>query len=384
MLVEHTVFWASALLLAYTYVGYPVIIWIWSALQDHERGADDSEPSLPFVSILVVAHNEESRIAARVENLLSLNYPAEKLEIVIASDASSDHTVAIASRYISRGVSIVEFRDHQGKPAVLNELIPRLQGEVVALMDVRQRIESDALRALVEKLRDPRTGAVSGELLLDDNPEGSEVGGVGFYWRYEKFIRQREALIDSSVGATGAIYAIRRELFRSIPADTLLDDVMIPMQIARQGYRIAFEPQARAHDHVAATASAEFTRKVRTIAGNYQLLFRQRWLLDPFRNRLWFQTVSHKFCRLLGPLCLALVLISNILLLELPFYQGMLVIQILFYAAAFIAGFSKQSTRKPAALGVPYAFCLLNWATVMGFVRYTSGQQKVTWQKSQG
>jgi len=383
MWIEQTVFWAATLLLGYTYAGYPLLVWIWARLRSQVNGAGHEGDPLPFVTILVVAHNEEPRIAARVENLLDLDYPRDRLDIVIASDASSEQTVARACGYIDRGVRVVEFADHRGKPAVLNELIPRLQGEIVALMDVRQRIERDALQALVENFRNPRTGVVSGELLLDEQPQGSEVGGVGFYWRYEKFIRQREALIDSSVGATGAIYAIRRSLFRCIPADTLLDDVMIPMQIVRQGYRIVFEPRARAHDHVAATASAEFTRKVRTIAGNYQLLFRQPWLLHPLRNRLWFQTLSHKFCRLLCPLCLFLVLAANLMLLSLPFYQMMLVVQILFYAAAFLVCFSKKFSRSKA-LGIPYAFCLLNWATVMGLVRYVRGQQKVTWQKAQG
>ena len=383
MWLEQSVFWAAALMLGYTYAGYPLVVWMWARLRGQDVVTGHVGDELPFVTILVVAHNEESRIAARVENLLGLDYPADRLDIVIASDASTDQTVARACDYIDRGVRVVEFRVHQGKPAVLNELIPRLEGEIVALMDVRQRIEKGALRALVENFHDPRTGVVSGELLLDELPQGSEVGGVGFYWRYEKFIRQREALIDSSVGATGAIYAIRRSLFRCIPADTLLDDVMIPMQIARQGYRIVFEPRARAHDHVAATASAEFTRKVRTIAGNYQLLFRHPWLLHPFRNRLWFQTLSHKFCRLLCPLCLVLVLMANLMLVSLPFYQMMLVVQILFYAAAFLVGYSKKFSRS-RAFGVPYAFCLLNWATVMGLVRYARGQQKVTWQKAQG
>lgn len=383
MWLEQSVFWAAALMLGYTYAGYPLVVWMWARLRGQDVVTGHVGDELPFVTILVVAHNEESRIAARVENLLGLDYPADRLDIVIASDASTDQTVARACDYIDRGVRVVEFRAHQGKPAVLNELIPRLEGEIVALMDVRQRIEKGALRALVENFHDPRTGVVSGELLLDELPQGSEVGGVGFYWRYEKFIRQREALIDSSVGATGAIYAIRRRLFRCIPADTLLDDVMIPMQIARQGYRIVFEPRARAHDHVAATASAEFTRKVRTIAGNYQLLFRHPWLLHPFRNRLWFQTLSHKFCRLLCPLCLVLVLMANLMLVSLPFYQMMLVVQILFYAAALLVGYSKKFSRS-RAFGVPYAFCLLNWATVMGLVRYARGQQKVTWQKAQG
>ena len=383
MLIEQSVFWAAALLLLYTYVGYPLLVWWWSRLRRPSLNLKQESFPLPTVSILVVAHNEEFRIGARIENLLALDYPADRLEIVIASDASTDATAEVARRYRSREIRVVEFSEHRGKPAVLNELIPHLRGEIVALMDVRQRIECDALRALVDNFSNPLTGAVSGELLLDEQPQSTEVGGVGFYWRYEKFIRQREALIDSSVGATGAIYAIRKTLFRPIPEDTLLDDVMIPMQIVRQGYRVLFEPRARAHDHVAATASAEFTRKVRTIAGNYQLLFLHPWLLHPLRNRLWLQTVSHKFCRLLGPLCLLLVLTSNLMLLSLPFYQVTMVWQFLFYTAAFLVMSSKKFARS-RALGVPYAFCLLNWATVMGLVRYARGQQKVTWQKAQG
>ncbi|MGV3591666.1 MAG: glycosyltransferase family 2 protein [Gammaproteobacteria bacterium] len=375
------VFWSAALLLAYTYAGYPLLAWLRSRLF---RRAPRKGDITPRISILCVAHNEARRIRDRIENLLALDYPRGLVEIVIASDASTDGTVDIAREYADVGVQVVQFHQHRGKPAVLNELIPQLGGEIVVLMDARQRIDAQAVRELVANFADQRVGAVSGELLLDPESGDARTGkGVGFYWRYEKFIRYHESRADSTVGATGALYALRHRLFQPIPSDTLLDDVLIPMQIARQGYRVLFEPAARAYDVVAASAQAELTRKVRTIAGNFQLLLRERWLLNPRANRLWFQTLSHKYCRLIGPLCLALVLASNLLLLEFPFYRVVLVLQVLFYAAAVAGHMRRNSAGRSTLMNIAYAFCLLNWATVLGCYRFACGRQQVTWQKAQ-
>lgn len=375
------VFWSAAFLLAYTYVGYPLLAWLRSRLF---RRAPRKSDITPRISILCVAHNEARRIRDRIENLLALDYPRELVEIVIASDASTDGTVDIAQEYAASGVRVVQFHEHRGKPAVLNELIPQLRGEIVVLMDARQRIDLQALRELAANFADPRVGAVSGELLLDPESGDARTGkGVGFYWRYEKFIRFHESRADSTVGATGALYALRHRLFQPIPSDTLLDDVLIPMQIARQGYRVLFEPAARAYDVVAASPQAEMTRKVRTIAGNFQLMWRERWLLNPRRNRLWFQTLSHKYFRLLGPVCLALVLASNLLLLEYPFYDVVLALQVLFYAAAIAGHMRKNASGSSMLMNVAYAFCMLNWATVLGCYRFACGRQQVTWQKAQ-
>lgn len=375
------VFWGSALVLAYTYAGYPLLAWLRSRL--FSRAPRKSE-ILPRISILCVAHNEARRIRDRIDNLLALDYPRELVEIVIASDASTDGTVEIAQEYADAGVQVAHFHQHRGKPAVLNELVPQLRGEIVVLMDARQRIDTQSLRALIANFADPRVGAVSGELLFDPDSGDARTGkGVGFYWRYEKFIRYHESRADSTVGATGALYALRHRLFQPIPSDTLLDDVLIPMQVARQGYRVLFEPAARAYDVVAASPQAELTRKVRTIAGNFQLLWRERWLLNPRANRLWFQTVSHKYFRLLGPLCLALVLVSNLLLLEFPFYRVVLVLQLLFYAAAVAGHMRRNSAGRSTLMNIAYAFCLLNWATVLGCYRFACGRQQVTWQKAQ-
>jgi len=380
MHIEQTIFWVSVFLLGYTYLGYPTLIWLWSRIKLAKEPKAIEQPS---VSIVVVAHNEASRIEARIRNLLELDYPADRFEIIIASDASTDDTVAVAMPFQSEQVRVIEFTKRRGKPAVLNDVIPGLKNEITVLMDVRQRIKNDAVKRLVANFSDPDVGAVSGELVFVAGEDSSEVAeGVGFYWRYEKFIRSRESLVDSTVGVTGAIYALRHSLFDPVPADTVLDDVLIPMQVARQGYRVLFDPAAIAYDNVAATADAEFTRKVRTIAGNFQLFFSQPWLLNPFSNRLWFQTVSHKLCRLLGPLCLAAVFLTNVLLIESSIFKLFFGLQILFYLAATMGHVFKGSEKGLAILNIPYAFCLLNWATVMGFSRFVRGSQQVTWDKA--
>ena len=203
--------------------------------------------------------------------------------------------------------------------------------------------------------------------------------GVGFYWRYEKLIRQSESRTHSTVGATGAIYAVRRSLFTAIPADTILDDVVIPMNIVRQGYRVLFESGARAYDRVSATARDEFTRKVRTIAGYFQLFGRHRWLLSPVQNPLWFQTLSHKGARLVTPLLHLTALVANVAVAADPGYGYLLGGQLLFYAVA-LGGFAfRNSRRRLPLVGVPFTICLLSWATVVAFARYSTGRQRVTW-----
>lgn len=371
------VFWCVAALLFYTYAGYPLLIGLWAWLWPRPVAR---APWLPMVSVLVVARNEATRIGQRVANLLTLDYPAALLELVVASDGSTDATVALARECGGKRVRVIDCGAHRGKPAVLNEVLPALVGEIVVLMDVRQLVEPDALHALVANFADPAVGAVSGELHLLENAGGTD--GVGFYWRYEKWIRRQESCCDSTIGVTGALYALRRLLFRPIPADTLLDDVLIPLEIARQGWRVVFEPLARASEQVTATPAAEFRRKVRTIAGNYQLFTRQGWLLDPLANRLWWQTLSHKGCRLLGPFCLVVLLGSNLLLLDQPFYQVLLVLQVLFYLAALAGHLGRHTRFRPQWLTVPQAFCLLNWSTAVGCYRYFSGAQQVTWEQA--
>ncbi len=370
---------ACLLLLVYTHVGYAAVIGFWAALRSRPPRLRDGEPT---VTVIIAAHNEAPRIAARLENLLALDYPHDHLEILLGSDGSTDGTQERARAYETRGVTVVAFEIRRGKAAVLNDLVPKAHGEILVFADARQDFEAGALRALVAPLADPEVGAVSGELVLRAGLGGrAGVGtGLGFYWRYEKFIRKSESRVDSTVGVTGAIYAIRRQLYEPIPESTILDDVLIPMRIVRKGYRVVFEPAARAFDWVAADAHHEFVRKVRTIAGNFQLLRREPWLLNPAGNRLWLQTVSHKALRLLSPLFLVGALGLNLTLVAQPLFPWILAKQCAFYAAAFGGYVLRTARRRPRVLGVAYVFCLLHWATVVAFIRIVRGRERVTWE----
>ena len=371
-------FWMSVLLLGYVYVGYPGLIWAWAALRPRS-----SPPSrtVPHVSVIVVAHNEAGRIGKRIENLLALDYPQECLEILVGSDGSTDGTAEVARTYEQPGLTVTADERRRGKAAVLNDLVGKACGEIVVLADARQRFEVGVVRALVEPFGDPQVGAVSGELILVHEGGGSAVGrGVGVYWRYEKFIRWNESRVDSTVGATGAVYAIRRELFEPIPEDTLLDDVLIPLRISRRGYRVLFEPRARAWDQAAATTGEEFARKVRTLAGNFQLFARERWVLNPIENRLWLQTVSHKGLRLLLPLLHVGALLANLPVAARAPYHLFLLAQVLFYGAALGGCVARNAGWRLPLFSVPYVVCVLNVATVVGFVRLVRGRQGATWE----
>jgi len=372
--------WVSVLLLGYTFLAYPSFMLAWALLRSRPPRPQGAEPT---VSVLIVAHNEFATITSRLENLLSLDYPRHRLDILVGSDGSTDGTAERVRAHEKLGVQVIAFDARRGKAAVLNDLVPKASGEIVVFADARQRFETGALRALVAPFGDPRVGAVSGELILTDNAEGTSFGeGVRFYWQYEKFIRRNEGRADSTLRATGAIYAIRRDLFEPIPDDTILDDVLIPVRIASRGYRVLFEPAARAYDRAAGTAAEELARKIRTIAGNFQLLAREHWLLNPFRNRLWFQTVSHIGLRLLTPLLLVVALSTNLLLVARPFYRWAFVAQILFYTAAVLGYALSNARRRIPLLIVPYVLCLLSWATVLAFLRFVTGRQPVKWEKA--
>lgn len=374
-------FWISAGLLIYVCAGYPLIVAAWAALKTRQP---EGEPFEPSVSVVIAAHDEAPSIRQKVENLLSLNYPADRLQILVGSDGSTDGTLDRLRDLSDSRIHLVNFLERQGKPAVLNTLVPEASGEIVVLSDVRQQFDPQLLRVLLQPFADSHVGAVSGELILRRNPQIQAVGeGVGAYWRYEKFIRSRESGIDSTVGATGAVYAIRKSLFEPIPADTVLDDVLIPLRITRRGYRVLFEPRARAFDALPASTREEFTRKVRTLGGNFQLFARERWLLNPFRNRLWWQTVSHKILRLFIPAFQVMLLVANMALVsDSHFYQFTLLAQILFYGGAS-AGWALHRTRNRFwAMTFPFTFCLLSWATVVGFLRCIDGRQAVRWDKA--
>ncbi len=368
-------FWASALFIIYTYFIYPALVFITSRIIPGSRVGMKDFSKLPSMTLVVVVRNEEDRIEEKIENSLSLDYPEELLEVCFVSDGSTDRTDEILS-----GRSDVKFisRDTQkGKPARINEAVRQTNSEIIVFSDVRQKFAKDALRELASNFADPQIGAVSGELRLGDTTD-STGRNIGLYWRYEKFIRKAEGAVDSTLGATGAIYAIRRELFEPIPEDTILDDIEIPLRIFRRGYRVIFDSEAVALDDSSSRIEKEWNRKVRTLAGNFQLFSRNTWLFDPTRNRIFVQTVSHKFFRLLIPYALIVLFLASAGL-DFWLYRFLFVIQIVFYACGLATLLLKPLT-KSRALSFISVFISLNAAAVAGLYRFAFKKTDARWK----
>jgi poly-beta-1,6-N-acetyl-D-glucosamine synthase len=365
-------FWASVSVVAYTYFGYPAWLWL--------RRTWKSNPVrrasiLPSVSIVMVVRNEAAVLERKLRNLIGLKYPAELSEVVIVSDGSNDATVQVLEQNASTRVRLVVLPEACGKAAGLNEAVKIARNDIVVFTDARQEIESGALQLLMENFGDPAVGCVSGELLLGDPQSGEAARGVGLYWRMEKAIRQLEADSASVVGATGAFYAVRRNLVVPVPPETILDDVFIPMQVVRQGARVVFDDRAHAWDLATQGTGREFARKVRTLTGNYQLLQLAPWLLSS-KNPIRFEFVSHKLCRLLVPFALASMLIACAVLRG-AFFTSVLVLQLAFYALGLLA--TAQPGRGLLARGADaaFTFVLLNAAALVAFGKFVSGRKPV-------
>jgi cellulose synthase/poly-beta-1,6-N-acetylglucosamine synthase-like glycosyltransferase len=365
-LVPTALYWSSLGLVLYTYGGYPLLINVLARLRGRGVRTGSIEPT---ISVVLAAHNEGQRLAAKLDNLLALDYPQEKLQVVVVSDGSTDETDAVLARYREHDVVALRLESRMGKAEAINRGVQRASGEVVVFCDARQRVDPGALRAIVPLFADPQVGAVSGELTIADQR------GPGVYWAYEKLIRAAEGRVDSVVGATGALFAIRRHLFKEIPRGTLLDDLFTPMQIVLQGYRVLFQPQARVYDEEA-TVGEEFSRKARTLAGNFQLLSIMPELLDPRRNRILLQFVSHKLLRLACPAALVTLLGANIALVMTgapgwPLYVASLGGQLAGYGmAAYAALAGERAGRLPR---ISHTFVVLNAAAVEGLRRYLKG-----------
>lgn len=335
------IFWLSFFVILYTYIGYPLVLSAWRSLG---KKRVRKEEILPSVSVIVAVYNEERVIEGKLKNLFDLDYPASRLEIIVSSDGSTDETEMKVNRWQARHPNgppllLLTAPAHVGKAAALNRAAAHARGEILLFTDARQWLDRNAVKALVSNFADERIGAVSGELILMDRPGGDGAVGVGLYWRYEKWLRKMESDVDSMLGATGAIYAIRKALYDPIPAETILDDVLIPMQAVFKGYRTVFEPKALAYDFIAKRTGSEFVRKVRTLSGNYQLLWEINTLWSWRRNRVFFQYFSHKVARLIVPFMLVLLLFSNLFLMQ-GIYFIFFWLQVAWYGLALLGGMS--------------------------------------------
>lgn len=363
-------FWGSLAALFYTFLGYPLLIG--ALAKAFGRPVKKSPPAQPpTVSVVLVAFNEEERIVPRVENLLAASYPADRLEVLVVTDGSTDGTVAKLRALADPRVRVLAREQRSGKSACLNAAIPQARGELVVLCDARQRFAPHTIPELVANFSDPDLGAVSGSLEIDPAATGVG-GGVDLYWKLEKFIRASEGRFSSTIGATGAVYAIRRELFQPIPGDTILDDVVIPLQIAvNHGRRISFDPTAPAYDPQTTDPAKEKRRKMRTLAGNFQMLAHHPGWLLPWRTGLWWQLLSHKYSRIVAPVFMVTMFAANAALAGATPYREFFFAHLAFYALALL-GLAVPALRWKL-FSVPAGFVFLNLMTVGGCVNWLRG-----------
>jgi cellulose synthase/poly-beta-1,6-N-acetylglucosamine synthase-like glycosyltransferase len=370
-------FWISALVVGYVYAGYPCLLAAWACVADRRprRGRFD-DGTWPSLSIIVAARNEAARLPSRLENLLAQEYPGPR-EILVVSDGSVDAPERAIAPFLGGSVRLIEV-PAGGKPQALNTGVAAATGEVLVFADARQRFAPGVLRSLALNFSDPRVGGATGELVLDCEQSNSGVDtavgdGIGLYWKYEKWLRRNESRVWSTLGATGAIYALRRECWSPLPPGTLLDDVLAPMRAVLNGWRVVFDDCAVAYDRASSDAASEARRKTRTLAGNYQILAQEPRLLVPFVNPVWLQYVSHKIGRLVVPWALVGLLVASAWLASThPLYALALAAQLVFYGFALAGALFDLRERFTR---VAFTFVMMNVSAVRGLFALARGRE---------
>jgi cellulose synthase/poly-beta-1,6-N-acetylglucosamine synthase-like glycosyltransferase len=366
----------AAALVVYTYFLYPLIVVVLGRLWTWKTQPRHAVPQA--VSVIISAYNEEATIGARIQEFTdTFSACALDGEVIVVSDGSTDKTALTARMHSSGAVRVIELAANVGKAAALSRGCAEAQKEIIVFADARQTWSPQAMSLLLENFSNPRVGGASGDLVIECL--SGVLAGVGLYWRLEKLLRRAEGRIHSTVGVTGSISAVRRSLFRPIPSRTILDDVYWPLQVVMQGYRVVHDQRARAFDCLPAHTGGEFRRKVRTLAGNYQLISRLPGALLPWRNPICFQFLSHKLCRLMVPWALlALLFLSSLHtspLLAICFWA-----QLAFYTIG-LAGLAAGHRIRFRPVAFAGSFLVLNSAAWVAFWVWVSGRADQSWKK---
>jgi biofilm PGA synthesis N-glycosyltransferase PgaC len=372
---QEIIFWSLVTCVLYTYVIYPIIIALAARLRPkpiHRRRQDHP------VSIVIAAYNEEHHLERRINELISLSKESNvNCEILIASDGSTDRTNEIALSFQNRNVHLILSPENQGKSAALNAAVARASHDIIIFADARQRWDEHTIPSLLENFADPSVGAVSGDLVIESSP--GTIAGVGIYWRFEKWLRRRESEFHSMVSVSGSIAAVRRHLFTAIPKGCLLDDVFWPLSVAMQGYRVVHDHRAKAYDRLPDKTADEFKRKVRTLSGNFQLVRLLPQSLNPARNPVFIQFLSHKILRLVVPWAL-LALLALSCILEHPIYRIAFFTQLAFYAVA-VLGLTRFTSTRLKLASAAASFLILNTAAAVALCTFLTGRSGQSWKK---
>lgn len=386
-------FWLSVFAIAFSYVGYPIVLAVSSAIRGAfatlrflaggpDRRAGEPEGAWPRVTIAFAAFDEEACIRQKIQNCLAVDYPADRLEILVGCDGCTDRTAEIARAAGGERVRVVELAERSGKASVLSRMVPTAAGDLVVLTDANVVLDRGAVRALARRFRDPEVGAVVGRLRLYD-PRTDQLG-EGLYWQYETFLKHLEGEHGCVLGANGGLYAVRRVLFGPLPPDTITDDFVIPLRIAVRGWRVPFEPGAVAFEETVEDSAREFARRARIGAGNWQALFRLPDVLDPRTGFLFFAFASHKLVRWATPLLLAVAFVANAALAIDPggVYRVLAAGQIAFYAGA-LGGWRGRDGWILRSAGLAHHFVAMNAALAVGFWRFLRNRQPAAWQRTE-
>jgi cellulose synthase/poly-beta-1,6-N-acetylglucosamine synthase-like glycosyltransferase len=376
-------FWMSLLVITYAYVGYPAILWLISGAGIlGKRSVADQDGHKRTVTMIVSAYNEEKVIGEKIENALSLDYPRELLEIVVVSDGSTDRTREIALNFAHCGVVLRHYEGRIGKSACLNRAVPLAAGNIVVLSDANSMYEQGALRALLGPFQDDTVGFVTGWTRYGSSGEAGASGstGIGIYSKLELLIKGLESRLGSCIGADGAIFAIRKELYRSLE-DYDINDLVIPLSINLQGYRGVLEPGAICVEKDAGSSRGEFQRQVRITSRTIRAIMNYRGLLNPLRfGLLSFEIVSHKLCRFVAPVFLVTLAVSNLLLASGGgLFLAALAAQGIVYGAAGAAGFVSSEGLLSRVATAARTFVVVNAAMAMAWVKYWQGETYTTW-----
>ena len=377
-LAAELIFWLSVAALAYTYVGYPVLLWLVSRLRTRPvRRAQWT----PDVSIIITAYNEERDLAAKLEHTLALDYPKERLEIIVASDCSSDRTDEIARGFASRGVRLHRQAERRGKTAAQNAAVELARGEIILFSDATTLYRPDVLRVMMPNFSDREVGCVAGRLVYVDPSQSSVGSGARSYWGYETFLKERESRINSLIGVSGCLYAVRRAAY--VPMyDEACSDFLIATKMVEQGLRTIYEPAAVCTEETNRRTDKELRMRVRVITQTFTDLWRHRSMLNPLRSGFYaVQLVSHKVLRYLVPLFLLLILAASAALArESLFYAASLAAQVLFYALAALGWAFERAGVHLRPLALPHYFVLANLASLVAFYKFLRGERYARWE----
>jgi len=380
--------WICLFIVMYTFIGYGVVLFVLIRLKRLFKQPNVLGPAVepPTVSLIIAAYNEADLIADKIENSLALDYPRDKMQLIFITDGSTDDTAKIIQRYPE--ITLLNENIRSGKMAAIKRAIPFVKGEIMIFSDANTFLNEAAIKELVKHYQNEKVGAVAGEkrIFIPKKADASSAG-EGFYWKYESLLKKWDYELYSNVGAAGELFSIRTALYQPVESDTIIDDHMIAMRIAEQGYVIAYEPKAYAMETASANTAEELKRKIRIAAGGIQSIVRLKKAANPFNYPLLtFQYLSHRVLRwTVTPFLMIAVLILNILIVakyDILFYLLMLAAQFLFYGLSLAGLIFEQRNIRIKPFFIPYYFCLMNYAVVAGMIRYAQKNQSAAWEKS--